>query len=94
MLAVMFSGRHYIPTDSKDWYFINRDSTHFGDALNFLHSGDLPPGEQVRAVHKEVQYYAIGPLLEQLENMQPPKGEKVRQTFLGLMSITRTIWSG
>lgn len=53
--------------------------------LNFLRSGDLPPREHVRAVHKEAQYYAIGPLLEQLENMQPLKGEKVRQAFLGLM---------
>lgn len=53
--------------------------------LNFLRSGDLPPRERVRAVHKEAQYYAIGPLLEQLENVQPLKGEKVRQAFLGLM---------
>nr|BAC26691.1 unnamed protein product [Mus musculus] len=85
MLAAMFSGRHYIPTDSEGRYFIDRDGTHFGDVLNFLRSGDLPPREHVRAVHKEAQYYAIGPLLEQLENMQPLKGEKVRQAFLGLM---------
>uniref|UniRef100_A0A8C8YX29 BTB/POZ domain-containing protein KCTD7 n=1 Tax=Prolemur simus TaxID=1328070 RepID=A0A8C8YX29_PROSS len=81
MLAAMFSGRHYIPTDSEGRYFIDRDGTHFGDVLNFLRSGDLPPWERVRAVYKEAQYYAIGPLLEQLENMQPLKGEK-------------TIWSG
>ncbi|KFO33086.1 BTB/POZ domain-containing protein KCTD7 [Fukomys damarensis] len=85
MLAAMFSGRHYIPTDAEGRYFIDRDGTHFGDVLNFLRSGDLPPRERVRAVHKEAQYYAIGPLLEQLENMQPLKGEKVRQAFLGLM---------
>lgn len=85
MLAAMFSGRHYIPTDSEGRYFIDRDGTHFGDVLNFLRSGDLPPRERVLAVHKEAQYYAIGPLLEQLENMQPLKGEKVRQAFLGLM---------
>ncbi|XP_066238570.1 rab5 GDP/GTP exchange factor isoform X3 [Saccopteryx leptura] len=85
MLAAMFSGRHYIPTDAEGRYFIDRDGTHFGDVLNFLRSGDLPPRERVRAVYKEAQYYAIGPLLEQLENMQPLKGEKVRQAFLGLM---------
>ncbi|XP_060029130.1 rab5 GDP/GTP exchange factor isoform X3 [Erinaceus europaeus] len=85
MLAAMFSGRHYIPTDAEGRYFIDRDGTHFGDVLNFLRSGDLPPRDRVRAVHKEAQYYAIGPLLEQLENMQPLKGEKVRQAFLGLM---------
>nr|XP_020729669.1 rab5 GDP/GTP exchange factor isoform X3 [Odocoileus virginianus texanus]XP_020729678.1 rab5 GDP/GTP exchange factor isoform X3 [Odocoileus virginianus texanus] len=85
MLAAMFSGRHYIPTDAEGRYFIDRDGTHFGDVLNFLRSGDLPPREHVRAVYKEAQYYAIGPLLEQLENMQPLKGEKVRQAFLGLM---------
>ncbi|XP_076997145.1 BTB/POZ domain-containing protein KCTD7 isoform X2 [Tamandua tetradactyla] len=85
MLAAMFSGRHYIPTDAEGRYFIDRDGTHFGDVLNFLRSGDLPPQERVRAVYKEAQYYAIGPLLEQLENMQPLKGEKVRQAFLGLM---------
>uniref|UniRef100_A0A2K5DW64 KCTD7/14 C-terminal domain-containing protein n=1 Tax=Aotus nancymaae TaxID=37293 RepID=A0A2K5DW64_AOTNA len=55
------------------------------DVLNFLRSGDLPLRERVRAVYKEAQYYAIGPLLEQLKNMQPLKGEKVRQAFLGLM---------
>ncbi|EPQ11351.1 BTB/POZ domain-containing protein KCTD7 [Myotis brandtii] len=85
MLAAMFSGRHYIPTDAEGRYFIDRDGTHFGDVLNFLRSGDLPPRERVRAVYKEAQFYAIGPLLEQLENMQPLKGEKVRQAFLGLM---------
>uniref|UniRef100_A0A2K5DW17 KCTD7/14 C-terminal domain-containing protein n=1 Tax=Aotus nancymaae TaxID=37293 RepID=A0A2K5DW17_AOTNA len=57
----------------------------FIDVLNFLRSGDLPLRERVRAVYKEAQYYAIGPLLEQLKNMQPLKGEKVRQAFLGLM---------
>ncbi|XP_049760536.1 BTB/POZ domain-containing protein KCTD7 isoform X3 [Elephas maximus indicus] len=81
MLAAMFSGRHYIPTDAEGRYFIDRDGTHFGDVLNFLRSGDLPPWERVRAVYKEAQYYAIGALLEELENMQPLKGEK-------------TIWSG
>ncbi|XP_064152146.1 BTB/POZ domain-containing protein KCTD7 isoform X4 [Loxodonta africana] len=85
MLAAMFSGRHYIPTDAEGRYFIDRDGTHFGDVLNFLRSGDLPPWERVRAVYKEAQYYAIGALLEELENMQPLKGEKVRQAFLGLM---------
>uniref|UniRef100_A0A4X1SXQ9 BTB/POZ domain-containing protein KCTD7 n=1 Tax=Sus scrofa TaxID=9823 RepID=A0A4X1SXQ9_PIG len=85
MLAAMFSGRHYIPTDAEGRYFIDRDGAYFGDVLNFLRSGDLPPRERVRAVYKEAQYYAIGPLLEQLENMQPLKGEKVRQAFLGLM---------
>ncbi|XP_043859028.1 BTB/POZ domain-containing protein KCTD7 isoform X2 [Dromiciops gliroides] len=85
MLAAMFSGRHYIPTDAEGRYFIDRDGTHFGDVLNFLRSGDLPPRDRVRAVYKEAQYYAIGPLLEQLENVQPLKGEKVRQAFLGLM---------
>ncbi|XP_031823741.1 BTB/POZ domain-containing protein KCTD7 isoform X1 [Sarcophilus harrisii] len=85
MLAAMFSGRHYIPTDAEGRYFIDRDGTHFGDVLNFLRSGDLPPRDRVRAVYKEAQYYAIGPLLEQLEDVQPLKGEKVRQAFLGLM---------
>jgi hypothetical protein len=32
MLAAMFSGRHYIPTDSEGRYFIDRDGTHFGYA--------------------------------------------------------------
>lgn len=30
MLAAMFSGRHYIPTDAEGRYFIDRDGTHFG----------------------------------------------------------------
>nr|XP_032630375.1 rab5 GDP/GTP exchange factor [Chelonoidis abingdonii] len=85
MLAAMFSGRHYIPTDAQGRYFIDRDGTYFGDVLNFLRSGDLPPRERVRSVYKEAQYYSIGPLLDNLEEVQPLKGEKVRQAFLGLM---------
>lgn len=30
MLAAMFSGRHYIPTDAEGRYFIDRDGTYFG----------------------------------------------------------------
>lgn len=57
----------------------------FSDVLNFLRSGDLPSRERVRSVYKEAQYYSIGPLLDSLEDLQPLKGEKVRQAFLGLM---------
>lgn len=57
----------------------------FSDVLNFLRSSDLPPRERVRSVYKEAQYYSIGPLLDSLEDLQPLKGEKVRQAFLGLM---------
>ncbi|XP_044312032.1 BTB/POZ domain-containing protein KCTD7 [Varanus komodoensis] len=55
------------------------------DVLNFLRSGDLPPRERVRSVYKEAQYYSIGPLLDSLQELQPLKGEQVRQAFLGLM---------
>ena len=33
MLAAMFSGRHYIPTDAEGRYFIDRDGIHFGYVL-------------------------------------------------------------
>lgn len=64
----------------------------FRDVLNFLRSGDLPPRERVRSVYKEAQYYSIGPLLESLEELQPLKGEKVRQAFLGLMPYYKGNW--
>lgn len=35
MLAAMFSGRHYIPTDAEGRYFIDRDGAHFGYVLRF-----------------------------------------------------------
>lgn len=57
----------------------------FSDILNFLREGELPPRDRVRAVHREAQYYAIGPLLETLEDTQPLTGEKVRQAFLDLL---------
>lgn len=85
MLAAMFSGRHYIPTDAEGRYFIDRDGTYFGDVLNYLRCGDLPTRERAKAVHKEAQFYSIGPLLESLEEVQPLTGEKVRQSFLDLM---------
>ncbi len=53
--------------------------------LNFLREGELPQRDRVRAVHREAQYYAIGPLLESLEDAQPLTGEKVRQAFLDLL---------
>ncbi|KAM8742360.1 BTB/POZ domain-containing protein KCTD7 isoform 2-T2 [Acanthopagrus schlegelii] len=85
MLAAMFSGRHYIPRDADGRYFIDRDGTYFGDILNFLREGELPHRDRVRAVHREAQYYAIGPLLDSLEDTQPLTGEKVRQAFLDLL---------
>ncbi|XP_029923908.1 BTB/POZ domain-containing protein KCTD7 [Myripristis murdjan] len=85
MLAAMFSGRHYIPRDAEGRFFIDRDGAYFGDILNFLREGELPHRDRVRAVHREAQYYAIGPLLESLEDTQPLTGEKVRQAFLDLL---------
>ncbi|KAG7322721.1 hypothetical protein KOW79_014067 [Hemibagrus wyckioides] len=85
MLAAMFSGRHHIPRDAEGRYFIDRDGAYFGDILNFLREGELPQRERVRAVHREAQYYSIGPLLERLEDRQPLTGEKVRQAFLDLL---------
>ncbi|XP_038127880.1 BTB/POZ domain-containing protein KCTD7 [Cyprinodon tularosa] len=85
MLAAMFSGRHHIPRDAEGRYFIDRDGAYFGDILNFLREGELPHRDRVRAVHREAQYYAIGPLLESLEDIQPLTGEKVRQAFLDLL---------
>lgn len=38
MLAAMFSGRHYIPTDSEGRYFIDRDGTHFGYVCLLLYN--------------------------------------------------------
>ncbi|KAM9455845.1 BTB/POZ domain-containing protein KCTD7 isoform 2-T8 [Clarias gariepinus] len=85
MLAAMFSGRHHIPRDADGRYFIDRDGAYFGDILNFLREGELPQRERVRAVHREAQYYSIGPLLDSLEDRQPLTGEKVRQAFLDLL---------
>ncbi|XP_008330626.1 BTB/POZ domain-containing protein KCTD7 isoform X1 [Cynoglossus semilaevis] len=85
MLAAMFSGRHYIPRDPEGRYFIDRDGKYFGDILNFLREGELPHRNRVRAVHREAQYYSIGPLLDSLEDIQPLTGEKVRQAFLDLL---------
>ncbi|XP_032432235.1 BTB/POZ domain-containing protein KCTD7 [Xiphophorus hellerii] len=89
MLAAMFSGRHYIPRDAEGRYFIDRDGAYFGDILNFLREGELPQRDRVRSVHREAQYYAIGPLLDRLEETQPLTGEKVRQAFLDLLPYYR-----
>uniref|UniRef100_A0A673WSN6 BTB/POZ domain-containing protein KCTD7 n=1 Tax=Salmo trutta TaxID=8032 RepID=A0A673WSN6_SALTR len=85
MLAAMFSGRHHIPRDAEGRFFIDRDGAYFRDILNFLREGELPQRDRVRAVHREAQYYAIGPLLDSLEDTQPLTGEKVRQAFLDLL---------
>lgn len=62
------------------------------DILNFLREGELPHRDRVRAVHREAQYYAISPLLDSLEDMQPLTGEKVRQAFLDLLPYYRGTW--
>uniref|UniRef100_W5LZR0 BTB/POZ domain-containing protein KCTD7 n=2 Tax=Lepisosteus oculatus TaxID=7918 RepID=W5LZR0_LEPOC len=85
MLAAMFSGRHHIPRDAEGRFFIDRDGAYFGDILNFLRAGELPQRDRVRSVHREAQYYSIGPLLESLEQVQPLTGETVRQAFLDLL---------
>ena len=36
-------------------------------------------------MHREAEYYAVGPLLDILEDTQPLTGEKVRQAFLDLL---------
>lgn len=59
------------------------------DILNFLREGELPHRDRVRAVHREAQYYSIGPLLDSLEDTQPLTGEKVRQAFLDLLPYYR-----
>lgn len=59
------------------------------DILNFLREGELPHRERVCAVHREAQYYAISPLLDSLEDIQPLTGEKVRQAFLDLLPYYR-----
>lgn len=63
------------------------------DILNFLREGELPHRDRVRAVHREAQYYAIGPLLDSLEDTQPLTGEKVRQAFLDLLPYYKGTWS-
>ncbi|KAL4647653.1 BTB/POZ domain-containing protein KCTD7-like [Arapaima gigas] len=85
MLSAMFSGRHSLPLDAEGRFFIDRDGAYFGDILNFLRSGELPHRDRVLPVYREAQYYAIGPLLDSLEDIQPLTGEKVRQAFLGLL---------
>lgn len=40
-------------------------------------------------MHREAQYYAISPLLDSLEDIQPLTGEKVRQAFLDLLPYYR-----
>lgn len=62
------------------------------DILNFLREGELPHRDRVRAVYREAQYYAIGPLLDSLEDIQPLTGEKVRQAFLDLLPYYKGIW--
>ena len=38
--SAAFSGRH-VPLDSEGYYFIDRDSKHFGAILSFLRTGKL-----------------------------------------------------
>lgn len=39
LFSAMFSGRHILKPDEKGHYFIDRDSRHFHDILNFLRDG-------------------------------------------------------
>lgn len=78
---------------TSTWRTYRNGSTHSvssqRDILNFLREGELPQRDRVRAVHREAQFYSIGPLLDSLEDIQPLTGEKVRQAFLDLLPYYR-----
>jgi hypothetical protein len=62
MIGAMFSGRHALPT-TGEYFFIDRDGTHFRHILNFLRQPegfkvDLPP-EQLDELKRECEYYGL-----------------------------------
>jgi hypothetical protein len=62
MIGAMFSGRHALPT-AGEYFFIDRDGTHFRHILNFLRQPegfkvDLPEGP-LDELKRECKYYGL-----------------------------------
>jgi hypothetical protein len=66
LLAVMFSGKHELPTTDDGCYFIDRDGTYFKHILNFLRNPhefqldllDLKRGE-IELLRKDARFYGL-----------------------------------
>ena len=69
MLALMFSGRHYVKKEEDGSYFIDRDGTHFRHILNYLRDGfcdeeTLPTDRGILTeLLTEAEYYQLSGLV-------------------------------
>ena len=69
MLALMFSGRHYVKKEEDGSYFIDRDGTHFRHILNYLRDGfcdeeTLPTDRGIQTeLLTEAEYYQLSGLV-------------------------------
>ena len=63
MIGSMFSGRHALILDKEEFYFIDRDGTHFRHILNFLRNPEKfqlnLSGEHRIELIGEVKYYGL-----------------------------------
>ena len=72
MLALMFSGRHYVKKEEDGSYFIDRDGTHFRHILNYLRDGfcdeeTLPTDRGILTeLLTEAEYYQLSGLVSLL----------------------------
>ncbi|GBF97932.1 hypothetical protein Rsub_10605 [Raphidocelis subcapitata] len=73
LLEAMFSGRHAVSTAEDGSVFIDRDSRHFGDVLNFLRTGQLayPKGgtdfKYLLELRAEAEFYGLLGLVARID---------------------------
>lgn len=74
MLSTMFSGRHHLLTNSKGYYFIDRDGKLFKYILNYLRNLELSLPENkpelIASLLQEAEYFQLGNLIEYLKSLQ------------------------
>lgn len=67
MLAAMFSGRHKMDKDKDGHYFLDTNGDLFGQILDYLRHGTVPPNAIAIAVYQEANYYGLHTLMEELQ---------------------------
>ena len=98
MLALMFSGRFPLVSQSDGSFFIDRDGTHFRYVLNYLRDANrfvAPADVQAcRELLREVEYYQLPPLILLLRRVLEEQAQPRRKMYCTLRYLPGSTYDG
>jgi hypothetical protein len=97
MIGAMFSGRHALPT-AGEYFFIDRDGTHFRHILNFLRQPegfkvDLPEG-QLDELKRECEYFGVRDKMFPWKSIPRIVQKTVTGVAVGITQRQDHLWCG